>query len=274
MEPGPIPTLMASAPASTSALAASSVAMFPTTTSTCGNAALTALRAVITPLEWPWALSRTMASAPAFTRSSTRWRASLVMPEAAATLRPRALTLATSVACFSGLMFLWMTPIPPASAMAIAMGASVTVSMAAEMKGTSSVMFRVKCVLRSTSFGSTSEYEGTRRTSSKVIPSWIILVLSEDIALRFVMHAKIHNFSEYSTPSSPAHPQNRPFSRTTPLVTACSSLNSAIFKDGTPSNSTLVLKFGHFQGRLAEHFFQMDAAGGFLVAVFDDDGAV
>ncbi len=73
-----------------------------------------------------------------------------------------------------------------------------------------------------------------------MIPSWIILVLSEDIALRFVMHAKIHNFSGIIYPSS-----------------TFASLFSAIFKD-----------------ELAEEFFQMNAAGGLFVAVFDDDGAV
>ena len=45
------------------------------------------------------------------------------------------LTRSTSAAWRSGVMFLCSTPMPPARAIAMAMSASVTVSMAAEMSG-------------------------------------------------------------------------------------------------------------------------------------------
>ena len=45
-------------------------------------------------------------------------------------------TISTCSACTSMLMFLWMTPMPPSLAMAIAMRYSVTVSMAALITGT------------------------------------------------------------------------------------------------------------------------------------------
>jgi hypothetical protein len=54
-------------------------------------------------------------------------------------------------------MFLWMTPMPPAWAMAIAIGASVTVSMAAATSGMFSAMSRVNRVRVSVWFGSTAE---------------------------------------------------------------------------------------------------------------------
>jgi hypothetical protein len=62
-------------------------------------------------------------------------------------------TLSTSADCRSMDMFLWMTPIPPARASAIAISDSVTVSIAAETKGTLSVIPVVSRELRRTSFG-------------------------------------------------------------------------------------------------------------------------
>lgn len=59
--------------------------------------------------------------------------------------------------------------------MAIAIRCSVTVSMPALIIGMFSLIFLVRCVVRSTMFGVTSEYCGTRSTSSKVIPSPIIV---------------------------------------------------------------------------------------------------
>ena len=53
-------------------------------------------------------------------------------------------TRSTSAACRSIDMFLWITPIPPARAIAIAISDSVTVSIAAETSGTLSVILRVK----------------------------------------------------------------------------------------------------------------------------------
>jgi len=69
--------------------------------------------------------------------------------------------------------FLWITPMPPCWAKAIARDASVTVSMADEQSGMLSSMPRENRVRMSTSPGKTSEYAGTRRTSSKVRPSFI-----------------------------------------------------------------------------------------------------
>lgn len=53
MDPGPIPTFMPSAPASTNIFAASPVATLPTTISTSGNIFLASLNFSITYLEWP-----------------------------------------------------------------------------------------------------------------------------------------------------------------------------------------------------------------------------
>ena len=66
-------------------------------------------------------------------------------------------TMATWRACSSIDMFLWITPIPPSRAMAMAMGASVTVSMAAVTKGMCSSMLREKRVVSDTVRGRTSE---------------------------------------------------------------------------------------------------------------------
>jgi len=80
------------------------------------------------------------------------------------------LTLSTSAACRSADMFLCSTPMPPERAIAMAMSASVTVSMAAETSGMFRGMERVRRLLVETSLGWTAEYLGTRRTSSKVRP--------------------------------------------------------------------------------------------------------
>src|SRR4029079_8290523 len=77
-------------------------------------------------------------------------------------------TRSTSAACRSTDMFLWMTPMPPARAIAIAISDSVTVSIAAEANGTLRAIPRVKREEVFTSLGWTSEWRGLRRTSSKV----------------------------------------------------------------------------------------------------------
>src|SRR6187397_1267614 len=61
-----------------------------------------------------------------------------------------------------------MTPIPPALAIAIAMSDSVTVSIAAEAKGTLSAIPRVNREFVVTSLGWTSECRGVSSTSSNV----------------------------------------------------------------------------------------------------------
>jgi hypothetical protein len=60
-----------------------------------------------------------------------------------------------------------MNPMPPARAMLIAASASVTVSIAALTMGMFSERFLVSHVLVSTSLGTTSEYPGINKTSSK-----------------------------------------------------------------------------------------------------------
>jgi hypothetical protein len=80
------------------------------------------------------------------------------------------LTLETSSACCSMERFLWIMPIPPSCANAIAMLASVTVSIGELMRGIRNVIRRVNVALTSTLEGTTSLYCGSRRTSSKVIP--------------------------------------------------------------------------------------------------------
>ncbi len=76
--------------------------------------------------------------------------------------------MATCSACASGDMLRWMTPMPPAWAMAIARLPSVTVSMAEEMTGIFTAISRVTLELTSTSAGRTSEGRGASSTSSKV----------------------------------------------------------------------------------------------------------
>ena len=85
IEPGPMPTLTPSAPASTSASAAAPVAMLPPMTSTCGKFCLTQRTRSITPWLWPWAVSTTRASTPAFTSSSMRSSVPSPTPTAAPT---------------------------------------------------------------------------------------------------------------------------------------------------------------------------------------------
>ena len=87
-------------------------------------------------------------------------------------------TRSTSAACRSIDMFLCSTPMPPERAMAIAMSASVTVSMAAATNGMLSGMVRVKRLTIETSRGCTLECRGTSSTSSNVsaIPGRIRLM--------------------------------------------------------------------------------------------------
>ena len=80
-------------------------------------------------------------------------------------------TRRTCSACRSGSRLRWITPIPPACAMAIAMAASVTVSIAEAMIGMLSGISGVMRVRISTSDGSTSDRPGLSSTSSKVSAS-------------------------------------------------------------------------------------------------------
>ena len=90
-------------------------------------------------------------------------------------------TRRTCAACSAIDMFLWMTPMPPSRASAMASGASVTVSIAAETMGILSLILREKRVSRETSRGNTSEKAGTSSTSSNVSPSGCTLSLINDI---------------------------------------------------------------------------------------------
>ena len=87
IEPGPMPTLTASAPASTRSPAASAVAMLPAMTWTWGKWLLTQRTMSITPLEWPCAVSTTRTSTSAWTRASTRSSVPVPVPTAAPTSR-------------------------------------------------------------------------------------------------------------------------------------------------------------------------------------------
>ena len=64
-------------------------------------------------------------------------------------------TLRTSSACCSIDIFLWITPRPPARAIAIAIWLSVTVSMAAVIIGIFKVKLSANFVVKSASLGNT-----------------------------------------------------------------------------------------------------------------------
>ena len=76
---------------------------------------------------------------------------------------------------------------PPWRAMAIAIRASVTVSIAAETSGMPRVMFRLSRELVSTPLGTTSDSAGSRRTSSKVRPSMANLLGRGALTLSLVI---------------------------------------------------------------------------------------
>jgi len=76
-----------------------------------------------------------------------------------------------------------MTPIPPASAMAIASLASVTVSIAAEMIGRLRRIARVSCVPIFVALGITALRPGRSKTSSNARPSGIELGSISAIAM-------------------------------------------------------------------------------------------
>src|SRR5574344_3039491 len=81
---------------------------------------------------------------------------------------------------------------PPSRAMAIAIGASVTVSIAAVTKGICNSMLRENFVVNETSLGRTSEYAGISSTSSNVSPSITTLsAINDDIIVKILLHAKL-----------------------------------------------------------------------------------
>ena len=66
-------------------------------------------------------------------------------------------TRRTCAACSAMVKFLWITPMPPCCAMAMAIAASVTVSIAAETSGMFSEIVRVSRVPVRTVVGRTCE---------------------------------------------------------------------------------------------------------------------
>src|SRR5215210_986744 len=165
--PGPTPTFTAWAPASSRSHAPSAVATLPATIQSSGCPPRTAAIVSVTRSLWPWATSITTPSRPStmgiFSRS--------------AGLTPMARKRCPGVrlthsACVSGSSTKrWITPIPPASAIAVAIASSVTVSMFALMIGNSSVRSPTRRVLNETSLREyTDDLRGTIRTSSNVNP--------------------------------------------------------------------------------------------------------
>src|SRR3984893_8587920 len=97
------------------------------------------------------------------------------------------LTLATSAAWAFGGMFLCTIPIPPSWAIAIARRASVTVSIAAERSGMFREMLEVRRVWRLTSRGTTVEWAGSSRTSSKVRAFWTTRIVHFSYAQKSII---------------------------------------------------------------------------------------
>ena len=103
IEPGPMPTLTASAPASISALAPSRVATLPAMTCTALESFFTRVTLSSTRTEWPWAVSTTITSQPASIRRSERSKPWSPVVVAAATRRRPCSSLAAFgwATCFS-----------------------------------------------------------------------------------------------------------------------------------------------------------------------------
>src|SRR5689334_13648184 len=100
-------------------------------------------------------------------------------------------------------MFLCTTPRPPSCAMAMARPASVTVSIAADSSGIFSEMVLVRRVWRLTSRGTTEEWAGSSRTSSKVRAFWTTRILP------FLLCAK----ADYTRLVTPGKRLERPLER-------------------------------------------------------------
>src|SRR6056297_4306144 len=103
-------------------------------------------------------------------------------------------TWRTSFACSSTPRLRCTTPMPPACAMAIAMRASVTVSIAEDSSGMFIAMSRVTNVRVSAVDGMTLDAAGTRRTSSKVSASRISMGISSGVFVwRFPISWRVRN---------------------------------------------------------------------------------
>src|SRR5438445_7828155 len=170
MAPGPTPIFTQSAPAAMSSSVPSAVTTLPAITCTRWRA-FTFSTIRVTPAEWPCAMSTTMTSTPAPTRAAARSSASPATRTAAPTRTSASLARRTSSICSATVKLRWITPRPRRRPSAIAMVASVTVSMAAERIGMSRRISFVRRASVETWVGRMSLRAGIRRTSSKVRPS-------------------------------------------------------------------------------------------------------
>mmetsp|Transcript_9652 Transcript_9652/g.12150 ORF Transcript_9652/g.12150 Transcript_9652/m.12150 type:complete len:238 (-) Transcript_9652:339-1052(-) len=100
--------------------------------------------------------------------SSASWRVSCGLRQTGSVMNPflNFLTLRTSDACVLSGRLEWMIPIPPMSAMWMAILASVTVSMGDETKGVLSLIFLVRLDEMSTSFNPKDMWPGIMIRSS------------------------------------------------------------------------------------------------------------
>ena len=105
------------------------------------------------------------------------------------------LTLRTSSAWSAGSRLRWMTPMPPACAMAMASRASVTVSIAEETIGRFSRIVRVRREAMLTPLGMTALRPGRSSTSSNASPSG----------------KPVSTFAIRRHPSSDSRPEDRPY---------------------------------------------------------------
>ena len=131
-------------------------------------------RLVRIPLSWPCSSTTgrpemrkraIWSSASRTSRSGRMVTGSTIIPDS------ERFTMSTSSACRAIGMLRWITPRPPCCAMAMASGASVTVSMAAERIGMLRRIARVRREVTSTCAGCTAERPGISNTSSKVSAS-------------------------------------------------------------------------------------------------------
>ena len=123
------------------------------------------------------------------------------------------LTISTWPACSAMDRLRCSTPIPPARAIAIAIRASVTVSIAELTSGTLRRILRVSWLAVSAVAGTTSEAAGSRRTSSKVSPSIAILSGSSPPVRIDIGAASMSGWYEIPHPigSPPADPWSDPW---------------------------------------------------------------
>ena len=150
IDPAPTPTLMASAPASASASTPSSVTTLPAITAARATPPLIRSMALITPAEWPWAVSMATTSTPIATSASTRSSRSSPTPTAAAQRsRP-----ASSREALGNSWRFWMslTVISPAS------------RPASSTSGSFSMRWRWRIALASSSVVPTSAVTARRRS--------------------------------------------------------------------------------------------------------------